>query len=58
METMLELSERKKLVVVKLAPSWIQRSVHTGILYKINLQTLNPMADGTSSPWMMVATVV
>ena len=25
---MLELSERKKLVVVKLAPSWIERTVH------------------------------
>ena len=40
METMLELSDRKKLVVVELAPSW------------------KPIAEGTSSPWTMVATVV
>ena len=50
METMLELSERKKLVVVKLAPSWIQRSVHGGMLLQNKSADLESYGRGHQLP--------
>ena len=47
---MLELSERKKLVVVKLAPSWIERTVHKGISLQNKSADLESYGRGHQLP--------